>query len=198
MLKIGITGGIGSGKSTVSKIFEILGIPVFYADAEAKLLMQQDLKLIAQIKSEFGAQAYLANQVLNSAYIAQLVFNNNNKLAKLNALVHPAVYNAFELWVSKQKSIYVLKEAALLFESGSYLQNDYNILVSSPLELRMARVIKRDRVTKEQVLARMQAQFTEEQKRDLANFYIQNNEQELLIPQVLSLHQIILSKAKTK
>lgn len=198
MLKIGITGGIGSGKSTVSKIFEILGIPVFYADAEAKLLMQQDLKLIAQIKSEFGAQAYLANQVLNSAYIAQLVFNNNNKLAKLNALVHPAVYNAFELWVSKQKSIYVLKEAALLFESGSYLQNDYNILVSSPLELRMARVIKRDRVTKEQVLARMQAQFTEEQKRDLANFYIQNNEQELLIPQVLSIHQIILSKAKTK
>jgi dephospho-CoA kinase len=198
MLVIGITGGIGTGKSTVSKFFELLGIPVFYADTEAKQLMQHDLTLIAKIKSEFGEQAYFANQELNRAYIAQLVFNNQDQLNRLNALVHPAVYGAFDLWLSKQNSVYVIKEAALLFESGSYIQNDYNILVSSPLALRLARVMKRDRVTEEQVLARIQAQFTEEQKLNLADFTIQNNEQELLIPQVLMLHQTILIKAETK
>ena len=198
MLKIGITGGIGSGKTTVSKIFELLGVPVFYADDEAKRLMEQEQALIAQIKTEFGDEAYLTNHVLNRKYIAQLVFNDRDKLNKLNALVHPAVYRAFEFWVAQQKSPYVLKEAALLFESGSYTQNDHNILVSSPLALRIARVIKRDQATKEQVLARIQAQFTEEQKQNLADFRIQNNEQELLIPQVLSLHQIILLKAETK
>ena len=197
MLKIGITGGIGSGKSTISKIFELLGVPVFYADDEARNLMNQDQGLIKLIKTEFGENAYTENY-LNKKYLAQLVFNNREKLEKLNALVHPAVYQAFELWNVKQKTAYVLKEAALLFESGSYTQNDYNILVSSPLALRLDRVIKRDQVTKEQVLARIKSQFTEDQKQNLADFFIQNNEQELLIPQVLSLHQMILSKVETK
>ena len=154
MLKIGITGGIGSGKSTISKIFEILGVPVFYADDEAKRLMEHDQVLIELIKTEFGDQAFIGNN-LNKKHIAQLVFNNREKLEKLNALVHPAVYRAFEFWVAQQKSPYVLKEAALLFESGSYIQNDYNILVSSPLVLRIARVIKRDEATEEEVLARI-------------------------------------------
>ena len=195
MFKIGITGGIGSGKTTVCKVFELLGIPVFYADDVAKELMVKDAILIQQIKAIFGEEAYFANQVLNRKYISDQVFKQPNQLKKLNNIVHPAVFKAFDVWNNQQKAPYVLKEAALLFESGSYLQNDYNILVSCPLALRITRVMQRDQVTKEKVMERVAAQLPEETKQSLANYQIQNNEQEFIITQVLHLHSQLLQKA---
>lgn len=193
--KVGITGGIGSGKTTVCKVFELLGIPVFYADDEAKSLMINDALLVTEIKAAFGEEAYLDAQTLNRKYISNLVFNNLNELVKLNALVHPAVFRAFDTWFTKQKSPYVLKEAALLFESKSYKKNNKNILVSCPLNLRLQRVIKRDQSTKEKVLERIATQFTEEQKLALTDYNIQNNEEEFIIPQVLKLHDLFMKEA---
>ena len=193
--KVGITGGIGSGKTTVCKVFELLSIPVFYADDEAKSLMINDLLLVSEIKDAFGKKAYLDAQTLNRKYISNLVFNNPKDLDKLNELVHPAVFRAFDTWFTQQKSPYVLKEAALLFESGSYKKNNKNILVSSPLNLRLQRVIKRDQSTKEKVLERIATQFTEEQKLELADYHIQNNEEEFIIPQVLKLHDLFMKEA---
>lgn len=194
-LKIGITGGIGSGKTTVCKVFELLGIPVFYADEEAKSLMVKDELLVSEIKSAFGKEAYSDKNTLNRKHIASLVFNNPEKLAQLNSLVHPAVFKAFDVWVLQQFSPYVLKEAALLFESDSYKLNDKNILVSCPLDLRINRVMKRDQINKEKVLERIANQFPEVQKLALADFQIQNNEQEFIIPQVLQLHNLFMKEA---
>ena len=193
--KVGVTGGIGTGKTTVCKVFELLGVPVFYADDEAKSLMINDLLLVSEIKDAFGKEAYLDAQTLNRKYISNLVFNNPKDLDKLNELVHPAVFRAFDTWFTQQKSPYVLKEAALLFESGSYKKNHKNILVSSPLNLRLQRVIKRDQSTKEKVLERIATQFTEEQKLELADYHIQNNEEEFIIPQVLKLHDLFMKEA---
>lgn len=197
MLKIGITGGIGSGKTTVAKVFELLDIPVFYADDIAKKLMVEDQVLIQQIKTEFGADAYFSDQTLNRKYISNLVFNDPYQLKKLNSFVHPAVFRAFDVWYSQQKAPYVLKEAALLFETNSYQQNHFNILVSSPLPLRIERVMKRDHVAKEQVLERIATQLPEETKQALADFEIQNNEQEFIITQVLKIHEALTKKGET-
>lgn len=148
MLKIGITGGIGCGKTTVCKVFETLGIPVFYADTVAKELMIADPILVAGIKDTFGEESYFEDGTLNNKHIAAIVFNNVDELNKLNALVHPAVFRAFETWEKEVPSSvpYTLKEAALLFESGSYQMCDVNILVTSPLAVRLARVMQRDNV----------------------------------------------------
>jgi dephospho-CoA kinase len=197
MLKIGITGGIGSGKTTVAKVFELLDIPVFYADDIAKKLMVEDHVLIQQIKTEFGEEAYFSDLTLNRKYISNLVFNNSNQLEKLNSFVHPAVFRAFDVWYSQQNAPYVLKEAALLFETNSYKQNHFNILVSCPLLLRIERVMKRDLVTKEQVLKRIAAQLPEETKQALADFQVQNNEQEFIITQVLKIHEALIKKGET-
>ena len=189
MLKIGITGNIGSGKTTVSKIFELLGIPVFYADDEAKKVMTADSILVNELKSTFGGQAYFDDGSLNRKYIASIVFNNNAELNKLNAIVHPAVFRAFNTWSENyKKAPYVLKEAALLFESGSNKMCDYNIMVQAPLETRIARVIKRDGLSREEIEKRNSYQFSEEKKTQLANFVIKNDDSELMIPQVLALH----------
>lgn len=192
MLKIGITGGIGSGKSTVAKVFEIQGIPVFYADAEAKSLMHTDELLIKDIKETFGNEAYINNE-LNRKYIADVVFSDEKELVKLNSLVHPAVFRAFDVWVAQQQAPYVLKEAALLFESNSYKLCDQTILVIAPEKLKIRRVIDRDSITEDQVKARINKQFSEEQGRKLADHMIINDEQHLLIPQVLQLHEHFLS-----
>jgi dephospho-CoA kinase len=192
MLKVGITGGIGSGKTTVCKIFELLHIPVFYADDVAKKLMVNDVELVNQIKAVFGENSYLKNDTLNRKHISNIVFNDKNKLNTLNSLVHPAVFKAMDIWVSKQSSKYVVKEAALLFETGSYKKNDYNILVSCDLELRIKRIAKRDLISEEQIKARFDAKFSEDEKLKLTNFVIKNNETEFLIPQVLKLHQQFL------
>ena len=196
MLKIGITGNIGSGKTTVSKMFEVLGIPVFYADVAAKNIMTDDPQLIADIKKTFGDDAYFADGSLNRKYIAHIVFNDDAELAKLNALTHPAVFRAFDNWVAGIKyAPYVIKEAALLFESTSYKMCDYSLLVTAPLELRIDRVTQRDNITAADVHAREAKQFTEDKKRKLADYIIENDEKQLLIPQVLALHETFLQLA---
>ncbi|HZX59749.1 MAG TPA: dephospho-CoA kinase [Mucilaginibacter sp.] len=194
MLKIGITGNIGGGKTTVSKIFEILGIPVFYADDAAKNVMTADPVLIGGIKSAFGAASYFEDDTLNRKHIAGIVFKDEKELARLNALVHPAVFRAFDTWVTQIKDApYVMKEAALLFESDSYKMCDKTIMVTAPLELRIERVMKRDHLTREEIMARNEKQFSEEKKIELANFVIRNDDTELVIPQVLALHEQFLS-----
>ncbi|WP_316833362.1 dephospho-CoA kinase [Pedobacter nutrimenti] len=194
MLKIGITGGIGSGKTTICHIFETLGASVFYADDVAKQIMVTDPVLVAGVKETFGEESYQQNGVLNNKYIAGIVFNDAAQLAKLNALVHPAVFRVFDIWVAQvpETCPYILKEAALLFESGSYQMCDKNILVTAPVEVRMARVMARDQVTQAQVKARMDKQYTDEQKLKMADFFIINDESSSVIEQVLSLHHQFL------
>jgi len=193
MLKIGITGGIGSGKTTVCRIFEILGIPVFNADLVAKSIMNTDSLLRSSIKATFGSQAYSENGELDRKYLASQVFNNQEALDKLNVLVHPAAIQASIDWFKQQQGPYALKEAAILFESGSYKDCDYNILVSSPEEIRIKRVMERDGVSEESVRSRISKQMTEEKKLELADFVIVNDGNMPLIPQVLKLHEHFLS-----
>ncbi len=190
MLKIGLTGNIGSGKTTVAKVFELLGIPVFYADDEAKKVMVTDAILMDALKQTFGAESYFEDGSLNRKHIAGIVFNNEAELKKLNALVHPATFRAFDNWLQNIHSApYVIKEAALLFESDSYKMCDRSLLVSAPLENRIARVIKRDHITRAEVESREARQFTEEKKKQLANDVIVNDDHQLVIPQVLALHE---------
>jgi dephospho-CoA kinase len=194
MLKIGITGNIGSGKTTVSKIFEVLGVPVFYADDAAKKVMVDDPILIDALKKTFGTEAYSDDGTLNRKHIASIVFNNETELAKLNAIVHPAVFRAFDNWTARVKNApYVMKEAALLFESTSYKMCDYSIMVTAPLELRIDRVMQRDGLKREEIESRDARQFPEEQKIQLADYVIRNDDTELVIPQVLALHQQFLA-----
>ncbi|RYG20193.1 MAG: dephospho-CoA kinase [Chitinophagaceae bacterium] len=193
MLKIGITGGIGSGKTTVCRVFEVLGVPVFYADAAAKRAMTSDPILVEGVRKTFGEQSYHQDGTLHNAYIAAIVFNNKNELEKLNALVHPAVFKAFDQWVSTKATPYVLKEAALLFESGSYQQCDKNILVTAPLNLKLERVMQRDHVNEAQVLARMDKQFSDERKAEMADYFISNTPSDSIILQVLNLHDKFLT-----
>jgi dephospho-CoA kinase len=190
MLKIGITGNIGSGKTTVSKIFEVLGIPVFYADDEAKKVMVSDSILIAELKQAFGVESYFEDGSLNRKHIAGIVFNNEDELKKLNTIVHPAVFRAFDSWRPRFKNApYVLKEAALLFESNSYKMCDKSIMVTAPLELRIERVMLRDGFSRDEILNREARQFSEEKKMQLADYAIKNDNIELVIPQVLALHE---------
>lgn len=194
MLKIGLTGNIGSGKTTVSKIFELLSIPVFYADDAAKKVMVMDDTLINEIKSAFGSQSYFDDGTLNRKYIANIVFNNDEQLPRLNALVHPATFRAFDAWVRNiNHAPYVVKEAALLFESDSYKLCDHTILVMAPLETRINRVMKRDMLSRTEVEKRESHQFPEEKKATLAEYSIINDDNQLVIPQVLELHREFLS-----
>lgn len=191
MLKIGITGGIGSGKTTVAKVFEVLGIPVYNADTAAKRLMNEDADLKEKIKRAFGNDVYKYEK-LDNKYLAQIVFSSEEKLALLNSIVHPATINDANVWMQKQKTPYTLKEAALLFESGAAGLLDYVIGVTAPAPLRLQRVMQRDNSSREEVMARMNKQMDEEIKMKLCNFIITNNEQQLLIPQVLALHEKLL------
>jgi dephospho-CoA kinase len=190
MLKIGITGSIGAGKSTVAGIFKVLGIPVFDADATAKNILNTDSVLREQIAATFGSETY-KNGLLDRKYLATLVFNNPNQLAKLNALVHPASIEAANIWAKhweEQGCPYILKEAALLFEAGTNVGLDFIIGVTAPVEMRIARVMERDHVTREEVLKRMQHQLDDSEKMKRCNFVIDNNEASLVIPEVLALH----------
>ena len=194
MLKIGLTGGIGSGKSTVAHIFEVLGIPVYYADSAAKRLMTENEALKAAIVRAFGPEAYVKGD-LNREYIAGQVFNSNEKIELLNSLVHPATIRDASEWIQLQKAPYVIKEAALLFESGSNKNLDFVIGVRSPLSLRMQRAMNRDNISADEVKARAGKQMDEESKLRLCDYVIVNDEQEMLIPQVLSLHETFLKKS---
>lgn len=197
MLHIGLTGGIGCGKSTVAKVFETLGIPVYYADDAAKQLMNEDEELKKQIIHHFGEESY-AEGKLNRSYIASIVFDNKEKIELLNSLVHPVTIADAKNWMNKQTSPYSIKEAALLFESAAAKGLDYIIGVSAPQALRIKRVIDRDNVSREEVIKRMENQVDEEMKMKLCDFVIYNDEQQLMIPQVLQLHQLFLQKQKVR
>lgn len=190
MFKIGLTGGIGSGKTTVAAIFNILGIPVFNADVEARQLMEKDTNIIGAIKEIFGENSY-EKGVLNRSFIAKIVFENQEKLQLLNNLVHPVTILAATQWMKQQTAAYVIKEAALLFESGSVADLDYVIGVTAPKAMRIKRILERDMITEELALARMNNQIDEVIKMKLCDFVLVNDEQTLLIPQVLKLHGTI-------
>ena len=170
---VGLTGGIGSGKSTIAKAFAALGIAVFNSDEQAKALIANNAQVKEKIITAFGEEAY-QNGEYNRAYIAQIVFNNSEKLAILNGIVHPALAKYFNQWAKKQTSPYVLKEAAILFESGSYKDCDYIITVTAPEEVRIARVMARDHCTEAQVRARMAQQWSDAQRIALSNAVIKN------------------------
>ena len=187
MMVVGLTGGIGSGKSTIAKEFAALGIAVFNSDEQAKALIATDAQVKERIIAAFGEEAY-QNGEYNRAYIAQIVFNNPEKLAILNSIVHPALAKHFKQWAKKQTSPYVLKEAAILFESGSYKDCDYIITVTAPEEVRIARVMARDHCTEAQVLARMAQQWSDAQRIALSNAVIENIDLESVKEQVKRIH----------
>ncbi len=190
-LKIGLTGGIGSGKSTVAKLFELLQVPVYYADAASKRLYQTDRNLMQSLKQHFGEDIY-TNEQLNRTKLATLVFSDKEKLALLNSLVHPPTIRDAAEWFSRQRAPYVIKEAALLFESGSVEGLDFVVGVYAPVHLRIKRVMDRDGSRREDVQNRMSKQLSESIKMKLCDFVITNDEQELVIPQVVQLHQKFL------
>lgn len=191
-LKIGITGGIGSGKSYVAKIFKALGVPFYDADKEAKELMNTNQAIKTALTREFGTEVYDAADRLNRSYLATQVFKDKNRLEKLNAIVHPIVIQHGADWATSQTFPYSLKEAALLFESGSYKKMDYTILVTAPVDIRIERVMQRDMVSREDVLNRMDKQLPDEEKQNLADFIIVNDGIRPLLPQVLPLHEQFL------
>ena len=191
MIRIGLTGGIGSGKTTVAKIFEVLGIPVYYSDNATRQLMNEDPELRKNIEANFGKGSYVEN-VLNRSYIASIVFNDSAKLDILNSLTHPATILHARQWMQQQRSPYVIKEAALIFESGSAADLDYVVGVYAPLPLRIKRVMERDHVSSDEVIKRMKRQINEDIKMKLCDFVITNDEVELVTPQVIALHEKFL------
>lgn len=197
MLKIGLTGGIGSGKTTVAQIFEVLGIPVHDADAAAKRLMNTNHELKNAMIENFGTQSYKDGK-LNTGFIASIVFNDPSKLELLNSLVHPVTMKDGEVWFNAQNAPYAIHEAALVFEAGVNKRMDHVIGVSAPHAIRLKRVIERNKVSKEDIQNRMNQQMDEEKKMELCDFVINNDEQQLLIPQVLELHKKLLDLSNQK
>jgi dephospho-CoA kinase len=190
--KIGITGGIGSGKSTVSKVFSLLNVPIYNADNQAKYLLNNDADVIQKVKQVFGNDIY-NNQELDRKKMAAQVFEQPFLLQQLNEIVHPAVFHDFDKWcAAHQQYHYILKEAALIFETILHQKLDKIMMVSSPENLRIERVMKRDSITKEQVLARIKNQMSEEEKLNRADYIIYNDEQQMVIPQVVQLHEKLM------
>lgn len=174
MKTIGLTGGIGSGKTTIAKWFQEKGVPVYNSDLEAKELMNENLDLIGQLTNLLGEQTYIDGEY-NRTYVSSKVFNDQELLNQLNAIVHPAVFKHFDEWLDKQNSLFIVKEAAILFESGSYKDCDYVISVIADEKIRIERVVKRDQLSEEQILGRMRSQWTDEQRIEKSDFIIENN-----------------------
>ncbi len=191
MIKVGITGGIGSGKSTACKVFLALGIPVFEADAEARKLQNTDPVIRQQLIELFGTDVYLPDQTINRKFLAPIVFNNPNLLLKLNEIIHPVVRKAFYDWYEKQDAPYILHEAAILFETGFYKMMDKTITIATDENQRIERVMKRDGVTDQQVIARLRNQWTDEERIKHADFVIHNNDDELIVPQIITIDKKI-------
>ncbi len=187
MRKIGLTGGIGSGKSTVARIFESMGVPVFYADAVGRAVLNLP-EVQVDLMRLFGSDV-LQENLIQRGYIAKRVFGDEKLLAELNSIVHPRVAQAFDQWLAEQNAPYVLKEAAIIFETGSDSSLDDVILVCASKELRIDRVKKRDAISREQVEARMRNQWPEDRKRSLASYEIVNDGVMPLIPQLVKLHE---------
>ena len=199
MLKIGVTGGIGSGKTIVCKIFSQFGIPVYYADTEARSLMLSNKELILNLKKEIGEKIYNESNMLNRKVFAEIIFNDPGAYKKANRLIHPVVKKDFENWIVKNNSApYVIEEAAILFESGANKNMDYVLTVSAPEEIRFKRVMERDNLSEDFVKKISKNQMDEKEKVKLSGFEIVNDDTQLLIPQVLKLHDhfLLLSKGK--
>lgn len=197
MLKIGVTGGIGSGKSTVCNIFRNLGVSIFNSDLVGRELLNGDEQLKKKVKRTFGKDMYNSSGELDRERMALLVFNDSQSLEKLSAMVHPKVNAKFEHWCEEHdKKPYVLKEAAILLESGNYHDLDKIINVFAPKELRIQRVMKRDGVGREQVEKRMRFQYSDEEKNSLADFIIVNEKEEELLPQIMELHEFFLNQIR--
>lgn len=194
MLKVGITGGIGAGKSVVCQVFKTLGIPVFDADATAKYLTEHDSELVTAIKELFGADIY-SNGTLNREKVGERVFKQPELLEKLNAVIHPATIAYGEKWMSEQATPYAVKEAAIFFETGSNKGMDVMIGVSAPDEIRIKRALQRPGMTREKITARMANQMPQEEKMNLCDYVIINDGNSSLIAQVLEIHQSILNRA---
>ena len=195
VLKVGLTGGIGSGKTTVAKIFEILGIPVYYADDASKRLYTTDSDLRDAIKKHFGEELYKGNEI-NKKLLAEIVFRDKNKLALLNSLVHPRTIRDANDWMERQSTPYLIKEAALIFETGSDQYLDFVIGVRAPEGLRIDRAIQRDNLSRQEVLLRFEKQMNEKKKLERCNFLITNDENHLVLPQVLQLHEKLIEMAR--
>jgi len=191
MLKIGLTGGIGSGKSSVAQIFEVLHIPVYYADSAARDLMNQDPELKNKIIASFGPEVY-KNGILDRSYLGAMVFPDAGKLKLLNSIVHPVTIRDSEIWMQKQTTPYAIKEAALIFEAGLEKYLDFVIGVTAPESLRIQRVVERDQTTAEKVTERMRQQMDEKEKISRCNFVIVNDGVSALLPQVLAIHKTLL------
>ncbi len=191
MLIVGLTGGIGSGKTTVANMFKDLGVPVYIADVEAKELMLNSVAIKKELIELLGEQAYTASGELNRTFIATQVFSNSDKLEALNAIVHPRVGAHFKKWVTKQQANYVIKEAAILFENDGYKNCDKTILVTAPVKDRIKRVLARDQSTREDVLARMQNQWPDSQKIPLADYTIQNTNLDQTKALIKALHNTL-------
>jgi len=187
VLKVGVTGGIGSGKTTVCRIFNILGIPVFYADTVARVIMDSDTEIAEQINLLTGRNLYNESGLDRNA-LASLIFNDSDLLARINEIVHPVVREKFATWVSEQESEYVIFEAAILFESGTYKILDRVITVVAPVEERIDRVMRRNNLTREQVLDRIRNQSDDESKISKSDYVVNNSENEMIIPAIIKIH----------
>jgi dephospho-CoA kinase len=193
--KIGITGGIGVGKSTVCSIFEQLGVPIYYADIRAKQLMHESPELKKNIRQAFGWDTYDKKDHLNRSYLSKIVFNDPVQLNLLNSLVHPAVFRDYNDWLKKIEEAdfpYSVKEAALMFETDSYKQMDQIIVVTCPINTRIERIMKRDHMKREEVLKRIENQLSDKDRLERANFVIKNSGKDSLILQCLSIHKQLL------
>jgi dephospho-CoA kinase len=195
MLKVGLTGGIGSGKTTVAQIFEVLSIPVYYADPAARELMNTDTDLKKQIILSFGPEVY-KNGELDRAYLGSVVFQDTEKLNLLNSIVHPVTILNSANWMKNQKTAYAIKEAALIFEAGLEKHLDFVIGVTAPEALRIQRVVERDHITPEKVLDRLRHQMNEKEKISRCDFVIQNDGLQPLLPQVLDIHQSLMEASR--
>jgi len=181
--KIGITGGIGSGKSVVGQILEAMHFPVYYSDQQSKILVDTDLVIREELIKLLGKEVYLDGK-LNRPFLTQQLFSNDDLRLKINQIIHPKVREAFTIWVNKQSSNLVFNEAAILFETGAYQSMDYTILVTAPLELRIERVLKRDNIAINEIQERISKQWSDEEKIPLADFVIVNDEAKPLLKQV--------------
>ncbi len=197
MIRVGITGGIGSGKTTVCEVFKLLGVPVFYADPEARNLQDHDPEIKKELTELFGDEIYLPQGTLNRSKLAALIFNDKQALERVNALIHPRVRERLKAWSNQhQNQPYGLYEAAILFESETYKDCDLNILVVADLKLRVNRVIDRDGLKESDIVSRMNNQLPDEQKIPLADFVIYNDQHRLIIPQVLNIDKLIKEHGK--